>query len=172
MRIAIGIGDIAGRPADVASLIEQAQRAEREGFASVWLANIFGFDALTVAAVCGRETKRIEIGTGVVPSYPRHPYAMAQQAMSVHAVTGHRLALGIGLSHKIVIENMFGLSYEKSYTHMKEYLGVLAPLVREGKVSFQGEQFRVTAQLAVPGGKPCPILIAALAPKMLALAGS
>src|SRR5258706_4811192 len=114
MKIGIGIGDIAGRPADIAALIEQAKRAESEGFASVWLANIFGFDALTVATVCGRETRRIELGTGVVPTYPRHPFAMAQQAMSVNAAIGHRLALGIGLSHKVVIETMFGLSYEKS----------------------------------------------------------
>ena len=172
MKIGIGIGDIAGRPADINALIEQAKRAEDSGFSTIWLANIFGFEALTVAAVCGRETRTIEFGTGVVPSYPRHPHALAQQALSVNAAIGHRLALGIGLSHKVVIENMFGLSYAKSYSHMKEYLAVLAPLVREGKVSFQGEHFRVTAQVSIPGSKPCPILIAALAPKMLALAGS
>jgi F420-dependent oxidoreductase-like protein len=172
MRIGIGIGDLAGRPAELSGLIEQAKQAEAAGFASVWIANIFGADAITVATVIGQHTSRIEIGTAVVPTYPRHPYAMAQQAMTTNAAIGHRFTLGIGLSHQIVVENMLGLSYAKSYTHMKEYLAVLAPLVREGRVGFQGTQFRVQAQLSVPGGKPCPILIAALAPKMLGLAGS
>ena len=80
MRIGIGIGEISGTPATVDSLIEQAQRAERDGFASGWFANIFGFDAIMAAALCGRATTRIELGTAVVPTYPRHPTAMAQQA--------------------------------------------------------------------------------------------
>ncbi len=171
MKIGIGIGDIAGRPAEIDGLVEQARRAEAAGLSSVWLANIFGIDALTAAVACGRGTTRIAVGTGVVPSYPRHPYAMAQQALTTQAAIGNRLLLGIGLSHQIVIENMFGLSYATPYTHMKEYLAVLAPLIREGRVSFTGKQFRVNAPLAVPGAQPCPILVAALAPKMLALAG-
>jgi F420-dependent oxidoreductase-like protein len=172
MRIGIGIGDLAGRPAELPTLVEQAKQAEAAGFSSVWIANIFGADAITAATVVGQHTSRIEIGTAVVPTYPRHPYAMAQQAMTANAAIGHRFTLGVGLSHQVVIENMLGLSFARSYTHMKEYLAVLAPLVREGRVSFQGTQFRVQAQLSVPGGKPCPILIAALAPKMLGLAGS
>jgi F420-dependent oxidoreductase-like protein len=172
MRIGIGIGEIAGRPVEMAALVAQAQRAEEAGFSSVWIANVFGIDALTAATACGLGTERITIGTGVVPTYPRHPFAMAQQAATVNATIGHRLALGIGLSHQIVIEAMFGLSFKKSYSHMKEYLAVLAPLIREGRVSHAGEMYRVNAQLAVPGGKPFPILIAALAPKMLALAGA
>jgi 5,10-methylenetetrahydromethanopterin reductase len=172
MKIGIGIGDIASRPADFADLAEQAKRAEEAGFASAWIANIFGVDAMTAATVCGLATESIAIGTGVVPTYPRHPFAMAQQAMSVNSVIGHRFTLGIGLSHQIVIENMLGLSFAKSYSHMKEYLAVLAPLIREGKVQFSGELYKVSAILNVPGSQPCPILIAALAPKMLALAGS
>jgi F420-dependent oxidoreductase-like protein len=172
MKIGIGIGDIASRPADMSELAAQAKRAEDAGFASVWLANIFGVDALTAATVCGLATKSIAIGTGVVPTYPRHPFAMAQQAASVAAACGNRFTLGIGLSHQIVIENMLGLSYAKSYTHMKEYLAVLAPLIREGKVQHAGEVYKVSCALKVPGAEPCPILIAALAPKMLALAGS
>jgi 5,10-methylenetetrahydromethanopterin reductase len=171
MRIGIGIGEISGAPAGLESIIAQAQRAEREGFASGWFANIFGFDAILAAALCGRETSRIELGTAVVPTYPRHPTAMAQQALSAQAACSGRFALGIGLSHRIVIETMLGLSWEKPYTHMREYLAVLAPLIRTGSVSFQGEEFRVNANLAIPGATPCPILVAALAPKMLALAG-
>ena len=172
VRIGVGIGDIAGRAVDMDELVLQAQRAEEAGFASVWLANIFGMDALTAAVVCGRATSRVEVGTGIVPTYPRHPFAMAQQAVTVNAAIGKRLLLGIGLSHQIVIESMLGMSYARSYSHMKEYLAALAPLVREGKVSFNGELYRVNAQLRVPGSAPFPILLAALAPKMLALAGS
>jgi F420-dependent oxidoreductase-like protein len=171
MRIGIGIGEITGVPATVDNLIAQAQRAERDGFASGWFANIFGFDAIMAAALCGRSTSRIELGTAVVPTYPRHPTAMAQQALSAQAACNGRFALGIGLSHQLVIESMFGLSFAKPYSHMREYMAVLAPLIRNGSVSFSGSEFRVNANLAVAGAKPCPILIAALAPKMLALAG-
>lgn len=171
MRIGIGIGEISGRPATVDDLIGQAQRAERDGFASGWFANIFGIDAMTAAALCGRATERIELGTAVVPTYPRHPVAMAQQALSTQAAIGGRFTLGIGLSHQIVIETMLGLSFARPYTHMKEYLAVLAPLIRQGTVSHQGEEFRVNANLNVPGATPCPILLAALAPRMLGLAG-
>src|SRR2546428_3820307 len=171
MKIGIGIGDIAGAPAGVDGLVAQARRAEADGFASGWFANIFGMDATLAAALCARETTRLELGTAVVPTFPRHPVAMAQQALSAQAVARGRFTLGIGLSHQIVIEGMFGLSFAKPYSHMKEYLAVLGPLVRTGSVSHAGEEYRVNAQLAVPGATPCPILVAALAPKMLALAG-
>src|SRR2546430_8434764 len=71
MKIGIGIGDIAGAPADVDGLVAQAKRAEADGFASGWFANIFGMDAILAAALCARETPRIELGTAVVPTYPR-----------------------------------------------------------------------------------------------------
>lgn len=172
MRIGIGIGDISGKPATIDDIVAQVQQAERDGFATGWMANIFGMDAMTAIAVAGRATKRIELGTAVVPTYPRHPMAMAQQALSTQAATGGRFALGIGLSHQMVIEGMFGLSFAKPFTHMREYMAALAPLIRNGTVSFAGEEFRVNGNISVPGATPCPILLAALAPKMLGLAGS
>jgi F420-dependent oxidoreductase-like protein len=172
MRIGIGIGEIAGHPATIDNLIAQTQRAEQDGFASAWFANIFGIDAMTAAALAGHATSRIEVGTGVVPTYLRHPVSMAQQALSTQAAANGRFTLGIGLSHQVVIEGMLGLSFAKSYTHMKEYMAVLAPLIRTGSVSYSGSEFRVNANLNVTGATPCPIVIAALAPKMLALAGS
>jgi F420-dependent oxidoreductase-like protein len=171
MRIGIGIGEIAGQPAGVDDLVAQVRQAEQDGFASGWFANIFGIDAIIAATLAGRETVRIELGTAVVPTYPRHPVAMAQQALTAQAATNGRFALGIGLSHQIVIENMFGLSFAKPFSHMQEYLAVLAPLIRTGSVHYQGGEFRVAANVTVPGATPCPILLAALAPKMLALAG-
>jgi len=172
MKIAIGIGDIAGRPLPIDELIAQTRRAEQDGFASAWFANAFGIDALTAVALIGRETARIALGTAVVPTFLRHPVAMAQHALTVQAATRGRVSLGIGLSHQVVIESMLGLSFAKPFTHMKEYLAVLTALTRNGAVSYQGSEFRVNANVAVPGAVPCPILLAALAPKMLALAGA
>src|SRR5438094_1081028 len=171
MKIGIGIGDIAGAPAGVDGLIAQVRRAEADGFASGWFATIMGMGAIMAAALCARETRRIELGTAVMPTFPRHPHAMAQQALSAQAACRGRFALGIGLSHQIVIEGMLGLSFAKPYSHMKEYLEVLVPLVRQGTVSHAGTEYRVNANLAVPGATPCPILMAALAPRMLALCG-
>ena len=171
MRIGIGIGEIAGTPGTIENLIAQAKQAEADGFASGWFANIFSMDAIIAATVCATATARIERGPAVVPTYPRHPVARAQAALSAAAISRGRFSLGIGLSHQIVIEGMLGLSFAKSYSHMREYLAVLGPLVRTGQVSFAGDEFRVNANVAVPGASPCPILVAALAPKMLALAG-
>src|SRR5207244_11196548 len=100
MRIGIGIGDMAGAPADVDGLVAQARRAEAEGFKSGWFANIFGMDAITAAAICGRETRTIELGTAVVPPFPRHPGPMAQHAPSPQPVARGRSPLRLGLSHR------------------------------------------------------------------------
>lgn len=172
MKIGIGIGDIAGRPVDIDELIAQTRRAEDDGFASAWFANTFGIDALTAVALIGRETTRIPLGTAVVPTFLRHPVAMAQHALTAQAASNGRLSLGIGLSHQVVIESMLGLSFAKPFTHMREYLAVLTSLIGNGSVSYQGSAFRVNANVSVPGAAPCPILLAALAPKMLALAGA
>jgi 5,10-methylenetetrahydromethanopterin reductase len=99
IRIGIGIGEIGNQPVTADDLVAQAKRAERDGFASGWIASIFAFDAMTAAVVAGRETSSIELGTAVVPTYPRHPFAMAQQALSTQAAIGGRFVLGIGLSH-------------------------------------------------------------------------
>jgi F420-dependent oxidoreductase-like protein len=174
MRIGINYGGVASMEAQIRTVEEHVQRvveAEEDGFDSIWLAQIFGADVLTVIALAGPRTKRIEIGTAVVPTYPRHPFVLAQQALTVQAATGGRLSLGIGLSHQPVIEGMWGLSYEKPARHMREYLSVLRPLVEQGSVVFSGDVFRVQGALAVPGAQPLPILIAGLAPMMLRIAG-
>src|SRR5581483_6817441 len=142
MKIGMGIG---GRTVDEA--IEQAERAVANGFTSCWIANIFGLDAITTAALVGRAVSEVHVGTAVVPTYPRHPHAMAQQAMTAWDATGGRFTLGIGLSHQVVIESMFGLSFDKPAVHMREYLAVLLPLLRDGRASFDGEQYHVHAPL-------------------------
>lgn len=170
MRIGLGLEAPRNDPT-ISGLVREAQRAEQAGFHSVWLSNIFGFDALTALALAGRETGRIELGTFVVPTYPRHPVALAQQALTVQAATGNRLALGIGLSHRVVIEGRFGLDYSRPLLHMREYLTVLNGLLAQQPVEFTGEQYRVAAQLSVPGAAKPPVLVAALGPAMLRLAG-
>jgi F420-dependent oxidoreductase-like protein len=152
-------------------LVAHAQDLEARGFHSVWMANIFGLDAITAQAIVGRETKRIELGTAVVPTYPRHPLAIAQQAVTTQAACSGRFALGIGLSHKIVIENMMGLSYDKPARHMRQYMAVLEPLLRGEPAKFEGDQYKVQGALDVPDGVPVPVLIAALGDQMLRIAG-
>jgi len=169
MRIGIFGGDSATGPID--AVIDMARGAADDGFATFWLPQIFGFDALTALAVVGREVPGIELGTAVIPTYPRHPVMLAQQALTTQAITGGRLALGIGLSHQVVIEGMFGMSFDKPVRHMREYLEILVPLVRDGAVSFSGETLTGNAGIDVKGATPCPVLLAALGPKMLELAG-
>jgi 5,10-methylenetetrahydromethanopterin reductase len=148
-------------------VVEEVRQAEADGMASYWASQIFGHDALTALAVVGREVPRIELGTSVVPTYPRHPVVMAQQAHTVNAAAGGRLCLGIGLSHQIVVESMWGLSFAKPVRHLREYLSVLGPLSRGEAVSFDGEEYRVHAGLAVGGAQPYPIVVAALGPQLL-----
>ena len=165
------LGVFFGGTNDIHGQIQAVVEAEQDGFDGIWLGQIFGPDVLTVIAMAGEKTSRIELGTSVVPTYPRHPVAMAQQAMTAQAATGGRFSLGIGLSHKPVVEGMWGMSYEKPAVHMREYLSVLRPLLKEGRVSFNGEFFRVNATVQVVAPEPPPVLIAALAPVMLRLAG-
>ncbi len=168
----IGIMSGASGPGDtIDTLVARGREVERRGFATLWMANIFGLDAILSLAIVGRETKRIELGTAVVPTYPRHPFAMAQEALSAQAASGGRFALGIGLSHKIVIEDMLGMSYEKPAHHMREYLEVLRPLLRGEPVKYAGAQYRVNTTLGVAAA-PVPVLVAAMGDTMLRHAGS
>lgn len=161
-----------GDNAGVRKIVERAVSAERAGFESVWLPQVTTVDALTALALAGSETDRIELGTAVVPTYPRHPTSLATQALSVQDATGNRLALGIGLSHKFMIEGILGLDYSKPVAHMREYLSVLNPLLRGEGVQFAGEEFRVNNfQVTLPGTKAPPVLVAALGPDMLKLCG-
>jgi F420-dependent oxidoreductase-like protein len=165
-------GTVEGPDRSFDGLRALAKRVEDLGFATLWVPQIFGLDAITALSIVGRETRRIELGTAVVPTYPRHPLAMAQQALTAQVASGGRFTLGIGLSHQIVIENMLGLSFARPARHMREYLAVLAPLLRGEKAEFAGEQYRVNAALTVPEADKVPLLIAALGSAMLRLAGS
>lgn len=171
MRIGMMIGEGAGETPTLDEIVARAQRIEAAGLSSGWMANIFAYDAINTLGIVGRETKRIELGTAVVPTYPRHPYAMAQQALTTQVASGGRFTLGIGLSHQVVIEKMLGLSYARRISHMKEYLAVLKPLLHGEPIKYRGEEYRVNLELKPPGATPVPIIMAALGPQMLALCG-
>jgi len=144
--------------------------AEADGLDSYWLPQIFGTDALSALTVIGREVPRIELGTAVVPTYPRHPLVMAAQALTVSAASAGRFTLGIGLSHQMVIEGMFGYSFEKPARHMREYLEALGPLLSGEPADVTGETLTARATLDVPDSLPVPVVVAALGPRMLQLA--
>ena len=172
MKIGLMLGASDGPDSTLDGLIGAAQKAEAQGFDSVWMANIFGFDAISALTLVGHATSKIELGTAVTPTYPRHPTAIAQQALTAAAASNNRFHLGIGLSHKMVIEDMLGFSYEKPARHMREYLSVLGPLLKGETTNFAGEQFKVAnVTLDVPGAERVPLLVAALGPVMLKIAG-
>src|SRR5205807_5768496 len=125
-------------------VIKETRWAAQGGLSSVWSPQIFGYDALTLLALAGRAVDGIELGTAVVPTYPRHPIVLAGQALTAQEATGGRLVLGIGLSHQMVIEGMFGYSFDHPARHMREYLSALLPLVRGETVSFAGETLKAS----------------------------
>jgi F420-dependent oxidoreductase-like protein len=136
------------------------------------MSNIFGLEALVSLAVAGSQVPGIELGTAVVPTYPRHPAALAQQALTAALAVGPgRLILGIGVSHKIVIENMYGYSFDRPVRHMREYLSVLQPLLDGTAVNVDGSTLSAHIGLTTPRAGRVPVLLAALAPQMLKLAG-
>jgi F420-dependent oxidoreductase-like protein len=157
----------------VDQIVGQARSLQESGFAKAVAAQVFDHDALTLLALVGSQVPDLELATGVVPTYPRHPIALATQALTVQQATGGRLTLGIGLSHQVVIEGMFGYSFDKPARHMREYLDALLPLLRGEQVQYQGETLKAAtmAPLGVKAPAP-PVLLAALAPVMLKLAGA
>ena len=148
-------------------IVAEAAAAERDGFAAYWAPNIFGHDAIGALTVVGTKVPRIELGTSVVPTFPRHPHAIAQQAHTAAAASGGRFTLSIGLSHKIVIENMLGLSYDKPVRHLREYLSVLMPLSRNEPANFEGEMYKVHAAIGAKGSDGFGVVVAALGEQML-----
>jgi 5,10-methylenetetrahydromethanopterin reductase len=156
----------------VDGVIEQVRKMADAGLHVAACLQIFGYDALTLLAVAGSHVAKIELMTAVVPTYPRHPIVLAGQALTVQAATGGRLTLGIGLSHQVVIEAMYGYSYERPARHMREYLQALNPLLRGEPAAFEGETLKAFTMGPLQISAPAPaLMLAALAPAMLRLAG-
>lgn len=168
------VGPDRGRYAEKPTkLAADAVAAEAAGFTSLWVPQIpDDFDALTAITLMGQATSRVEIGTAVLPIQSRHPIAMAQQALSTQAVCEGRLTLGLGPSHHWVVEDMLGLSYDKPARQVRHYLEVLnAAFAGPGRVDVENESWRVHNPLDITDITPTPILLAALAPIMLKMAG-
>lgn len=159
------------QPLSVDDAVSDIRAAADGGFRSAWMPQIFGIDTLTALAVVAREVPGIELGTAVVPTYPRHPMMLAAQARTVQQVAGGRFTLGIGLSHKMVIEGLLGMSYDKPVRHLREYLEILQPLLRGEAVDVSGETLSAHLALEIPDSPPVPTLVAALGAQMLTVTG-
>jgi 5,10-methylenetetrahydromethanopterin reductase len=156
------------------AVIASVRAAKDAGFSTVWSSQIFGADALTVFAVVAREVDDIGFATGVIPVHPRHPQVLAQQALTVQAISKGRLTLGIGLSHKVVVEGLWGYSFDAPATYMHQYLDAIVPMLHGQTVSVQGSRVSATTigPVGPSGATPPKLVIAALAPKMLELAAT
>ena len=153
------IGLYVGNQSDLQSQIEQVRTASELGLASAFFNQVFSWDPFTVAALAGAAVPGIELGTAIAQTYPRHPILLAGQALTVAAAVGNRFTLGVGPSHKQVIEDVFGLSYDRPAHHTREYLTAL-------RTELSG-----TGHVQVPGAQPPPVLLSALGPVMLRIAG-
>jgi len=173
MATPLRIGSMIDVDKPLPDVVAQLRRYAESGLDHVFASQIFGPDALTLLAVAGSQVPGIGLGTGVVPVHPRHPMMLAQQALTVQWATGDRLLLGIGLSHQVVVESIWGMSYDKPARYMKEYLASLMPLLRGETVRSAGERVTTNAfsPIEVPGAPP-PVLVAALGATMLKLAGT
>ena len=159
--------------ASIEAIVEDAAKAAADGFSSYWLAEhpTGGFDALTVLSVVGQRVADIELGTAIIPTYPRHPLALAGQVLTIRSLLGDRLTLGIGLSHETMMAQL-GIGFEKPIRHLREYLSILMPLLTDGKVSFDGEVLSCHAEVFQAPKTPCPVVVAALGPQALKVAGA
>src|SRR5262245_5803114 len=152
------------------SIRDEARRAATDGFASFWPSQLTGPDALTALAAVATDAPGIELGTSIVPVYGRHPIALAAQALTAQAATSGRLVLGIGASHQALVEGMFGERYARSFTRTKETLLALKGLLAGEAGALEGQEVVARGRLAIEA-PACPIFVAALGERMLALAG-
>jgi F420-dependent oxidoreductase-like protein len=152
--------------------VERVRLAERAGYDSVWLSQLpTERDTSIVLAVYAGATERVGLGSFVFPIYTRHPTAMAQMAATLDEVSGGRFRLGIGISHKVTVEGMWGLRLERPVEAMREYLTIVRGLLADGSVGVDGAQFTARSGYTAPRRADLPIVIAALGPRMLELAG-
>ncbi|OBB55922.1 LLM class F420-dependent oxidoreductase [Mycobacterium sp. 852013-51886_SCH5428379] len=175
MRIGLMVGSDRerGRADRLSGLLEHVRAAETQGFASFWFPQVPGYlDAMTVVALLGAATERIELGTAVVPIQTRHPLIMAQQALTTQIACDGRFSLGIGPSHHWIVADQLGLSYDRPAAQVRDYLDVLAAaLSGPGPVDVENDHHRVHGSIDVTDSFGAPVLIAALGPAMLRIAG-
>jgi len=171
MRIGINATTQLGR-SDIAGFTEHALAAQAAGFSSYWLAEhpVGGFDALTAIAIIGQSVEQMELGTAIIPTYPRHPIALAGQALTTQSAIRGRLSLGIGMSHKVMMADL-GIHDDKPIRHLREYLGALMPMIETGHVNVEGDGISAKADVIYPVVDPPEVTVAALGPQALRVAG-
>lgn len=153
------------------AVAEDVRAAAEAGLHSYWMPQAMGYEALGLLGWLAREAPGIDLGTAVVPTWLRHPLVMAQGALTTASLAGDRFTLGIGLMHQPVLEGMLGLRFERPIRHLNEYLDVLLPLLEDKQVSVRGEMISTQFQILPPNPAP-PVMVAALGPQMLRLAGA
>ena len=175
MRIGLMVGSDKERSrADrLTGLLDDGKAAEAQGFASFWFPQVPGYlDAMTAVALLGQVTERIEIGTAVVPIQTRHPLIMAQQALTTQVACSGRFSLGLGPSHHWIISDQLGLPYDRPARLVRDYLDVLtAAFAGPGTVDVDNDNFHVRSPIEVTDSFEVPVLLAALGPTMLRMAG-
>jgi len=165
------LGDGAGR-SPVDAYVDALARARDEGFPRVWTAQLpYEPDLLVTLAVALHEVPGIEVGTGVLPIQVEHPMAMAQRALTVSLISGGRLTLGLGLSHRAVTERVWGVPWDRPIRRLGEYLDGLLPLLHGQQADAVGETVTTRGSLRIPHAPPPDVYLAALGTQMLRLAG-
>lgn len=165
---------LTGGGSTVDKIVEQARQAEEDGFSSLWYASAVAGDPLVAMAIAGRATDTIELGTAVLQTYPCHPLLQANRVVAAANAMGRPgLTLGLGASHAPIVEDVLGLSYAHPGRSTEEYLRIVTGLLRDGDVDFDGADWSVhsTGRMARPE-HPVPVLLAALSPRMLTIAGT
>jgi F420-dependent oxidoreductase-like protein len=155
----------------VPNALADLKATRSEGFSGYWLAQVGLGDALTVFAAAGADTADLEVGTAVIPTFPRHPSALAAQALTTQAAIPGRLVLGIGLSHQPSVEGTWKMKWDRPVRHMREYLDVLLPLLETGQANVTGEFWSAEIAGARPTETVPSVMLAALGPQMLDIAG-
>ncbi|HEV2415804.1 MAG TPA: LLM class flavin-dependent oxidoreductase [Candidatus Dormibacteraeota bacterium] len=152
--------------------VNRAKTAERLGYESIWTYQLPNTrDASLVLAAYAAGTERIKLGTGVLPIYTRHPTAMVQMAATLDELSGGRFILGIGVSHRVTVEGLWGLHLESPVEAMREYLTIVRTSLRDGGCNFEGKFFTARWSYSGPYRADLPVMISALNPRMLELAG-
>jgi F420-dependent oxidoreductase-like protein len=164
-------------PGHLSGLLAVVSDAEQAGFTRAWLpqmptlAGTAPWDALTALALAGQQATQIQLGTGVAIAYHQHPLTLARQALTTNAAVDGRLTLGLGVSHPSMIEAL-GYSYQRPVQYLREYLEVLIPAMAGEAVDYHGTRLTAVGQVDLPGAPAPAVVLAALGPRMLDLAGS
>lgn len=156
--------------ANAAGLVDGIVAAEAAGVQAAWLTSGgVAPDPLAVFAAAALRTERILLGTCILPTFPRHPLAMAQGAVTVDSLAPGRLRLGVGPSHKPSVEPMYGIPFERPLEHLREYLTILRAILQQGEVQFEGKRLTARARIGAPTG--VKVMASALRPNGFRVCG-